>query len=78
MYKIVKESKLSKQIINIILTLIILSLLFMDGLAIHDMFTEETDLTYEIGMIIVSLFVFATIAIYIKQRNKKSTQIQKL
>jgi hypothetical protein len=73
--KLFKENQLSRQIINLILSLIILSLLFMDGLVIYDIFTEETDFIYEIGMIIVSFLVFIAIAMYVKQRKKKITQI---
>jgi hypothetical protein len=69
---------LSNYIINIILTLIVLSLLYMDGLVLYDMFTDETDITYEIEMILVSSVVFIAIIRYIKQRNKKNTQLQKL
>jgi len=50
----------------------------MDGLVLYDMFTDETDITYEIEMILVSSVVFIAIIRYIKQRNKKNTQLQKL
>jgi hypothetical protein len=50
----------------------------MDGLVIYDMFVEDTDMIYEIGMILVSLLVFAAIILYLKQRKQKYTLTQKL
>jgi hypothetical protein len=67
---------LSKKFINIILLFIVLALLTLDALAIHDVFVEEPDLFYEIGMISVSILVFIAIGVYLKQRKGKSTQLE--
>jgi hypothetical protein len=67
------------KIINILLILIVVVLLSMDGMVIYDLFTEETDMLYEIGMILISIVVFIAILVYLNQRNKiKSTQIEGL
>jgi uncharacterized protein YneF (UPF0154 family) len=48
----------------------------MDGMVVYDLFTEETDMLYEIGMIVISIIVFLAIGVYINQRKKfKSTVI---
>jgi len=48
----------------------------MDVLVIYDMFSVDADITYGIGMILVSFLVFAAIIMYIRQRKQKSTQLQ--
>lgn len=63
------------KIINILLILIIIILLAMDGMVVYDMFTEETDMIYESGMIVISIIVFFAIAVYINQRKKLKNTI---
>ncbi len=71
-----KNKDVPVKIINILLSLIIIILLIMDGMVVYDLFTEETDMLYEIGMIVISIIVFLAIGVYINQRKKfKSTVI---
>ena len=62
---------MAEKIINIILVLVIVAVLFMDGIVAYDLFSDETDIVYEIGILILSLFIFYTIRIYYKQRKQR-------
>lgn len=65
---------MSNKIINIILVFIVVIFLILDALAIHDVLVGEPDLLYEFGVIILSIFVFAAIIIYKKQRKHNYSQ----
>jgi hypothetical protein len=63
---------MSKLLSNILIIFIVASMLFLDGLAIHDIIAGEPDIANEIGMIFASFLVFIAIGYYIKLRRKKA------